>query len=117
MAAITSANVTKYHIRRVIDASGAQYELEFDAAIVLSGQGGTANDIPASALGLVRIHEVTGGILNASSTITANWVATDFYTNTTGGAGGSEIITFPYGSGGSRGNLTGTLYVRVRGID
>ena len=116
MAAITSANVTIYHARKVIDASGAQYELEFDAAIVLSGQGGTAGDIPAAALGLVRIHEVTGGVTNATGTITLTGVATDFYTNTTGGAGGGEIITFPFGSSGSRGNITGTLYVRIRGL-
>lgn len=117
MAAITSANVTRQHIRRVMDASGAQWELTMDLIIVLSAQGGTAGDIPASAIGLQRIHSVTGGILNNSGTITSVPCYTDYYTNTSGGVGGNEIIPFPTNGSNSRGNATGTLYIRVVGID
>lgn len=117
MAAITSSNVTLQHIRRLIDASGAQYELQMDAIVALSSQGGTANDIPASAFGLKRIHKVTGGILNNNGTITYVDADTDYYTNTTGGVGGSEVIPFPFGSSGSRGNITGNWYIRLMGID
>lgn len=117
MAAITASNVTRQHIRRVMDASGAQWELSQDVIIVLSSQGGTAGDIPAAALGLSRIHTVIGGVLNNSGTITLVPCYTDYYTNSTGGVGGGEIITFPFGSSGSRGNVTGTLYLRVTGID
>lgn len=122
MAAITSANVVTSFIKRV-DAGGQQIELVKDVAITLSGQGGTAGDIPASALGFQRIRSVINGALNSSGTITYVPGAPDSYTYTpttsvsSGNYGGSEVIPFPFGSSGSRGNITGVWYIRVSGID
>jgi hypothetical protein len=112
MAAITASNVTLLRSWEVASKSGARAEISKDLAIVLSAQGATAADIPASALGLSKIYSAVGLAFDDATNVRGAWVgvATD----------GSEI--FPIDAVQAtdanrtlRANLTGTLYVRVTG--
>src|SRR5687768_4077712 len=67
MAAITSANVTKSRSWEAVSRSGSMVEVVKDLIITLSAQGGTAGDIPASALGMAKIYSVQAtGLLTSS---------------------------------------------------
>lgn len=112
MAAITSANVTKVHAYEEGARDGTFVEVVKDLIIALSSQGGTAGDIPASALGFAKIYSAVGMAFDDATNVRGAWVgvATD----------GSEI--FPIDATQAtdanrtlRANLTGSLYVRVTG--
>lgn len=59
MAAITSANVTRISGNEVGDRYGNFVEKTAVYDVVLSSQGGTAGDIPASAFGFATFNWVT----------------------------------------------------------
>jgi hypothetical protein len=112
MAAITSANVTPSRTWETMGADGCVKEKTSDLAIVLSAQGGTAGDIPASALGFAKIYSAFGLAFDDATNVRGAWVGV--------AVNGSEI--FPIDAVVStdanrtlRANLTGTLYVRVTG--
>jgi hypothetical protein len=110
MAAITSANVTLLRSWEVMDKAGVFREKSSDLAIVLSTQGGTAGDIPPSALGFAKIYwasaiSFNNGGGNTNDTVGAVGVYTDF---TTG------LFTVS-ASTGAPANYTGTVYCRVTG--
>jgi len=113
MAAITSSNVTVLHSYRLGDIGNKYQGVLKRLAIVLSSQGGTAADIPASVLGFSRMDSVNAAILDVSGTPKGAWVglSTD----------GLEIITFDANQATdanrtARANITGTLYVTVIGL-
>lgn len=113
MAAITSANVTRTRSYNNSDSGGAFVEVVKDLILTLSTQGGTAGDIPASALGMSKIYS-------------CQWQAAVIAATTVAVYGGMEIDgsgIFPIdltqatdANRTTRANLTGTVYVRVTGI-
>jgi hypothetical protein len=112
MAAITSANVVVTRQWMARDAGGAEVEVVKDLVITLSAQGGTAADIPASALGLALIKSCHPHILDVSGTpkLATVGVAKD----------GSELVPADVNQATDanrtgRANLTGDLYIRVTG--
>lgn len=112
MAAITSANVTLVRSWAVPDIAGAQREVCKDLAIVLSAQGGTAADIPASALGFALMHSCAPQELDVSGTPKGSTVFVS--------KDGSELVPFDVNQATDanrtgRANITGTLYIRVTG--
>lgn len=113
MAAITSSNVTVIHAYRLGDIGNKYQGVLKRLAIVLSSQGGTAADIPASVLGFSRMDSVSAAVLDVSGTPKGAWVglSTD----------GLEIITFNANQAAdanrtARADITGTLYVTVIGL-
>lgn len=113
MAAITSANVTVTRSWEVMDKGGQFQEKISDLVITLSSQGGTAGDIPATALGFAKIYYAVGKAFDDATNVRGAWVGV--------GTNGSEI--FPVNACVStdadrtlRASLTGTLYVRVHGV-
>jgi hypothetical protein len=113
MAAITSSNVTVIHAYRLGDIGNKYQGVLKRLAIVLSAQGGTAADIPASVLGFSRMDSVSAAVLDVSGTPKGAWVglSTD----------GLEIITFNANQAAdanrtARADITGTLYVTVIGL-
>lgn len=113
MAAITSSNVTVIHAYRLGDIGNKYQGVLKRLAIVLSSQGGTAADIPASVLGFSRMDSVSAAVLNVSGTPKGAWVglSTD----------GLEIITFNANQAAdanrtARADITGTLHVTVIGL-
>lgn len=112
MAAITSANVTKVRKWEIKDAGGATVEVVADLVIALSAQGGTAGDIPASALGFNKIYSVVAQAAVISATLVGAVVCKD--------QTGTEIFPVDVtqatdANRANRANLTGDLYVRVTG--
>lgn len=112
MSAITSDNVTVVRKWMTRDASGGEREVVADLIIALWAQGGTAGDIPASALGLSYITVATPQQLDVSGTpkLATVGVATD----------GSELIPADVDQATDanrtgRANITGNLYIRVHG--
>ena len=113
MAAITSSNVTVVRQWAAGDAAGAFREVVKDLAITLAAQGGTAGDIPASALGLSLIHSCQAKELDVSGTPKG---ATVFVKKD-----GSELVPFDVNQATdanrtARANITGVLYIRVTGL-
>lgn len=113
MAAITSSVVTLLRSWEQAAKGGYTVEKVKDLKIVLSTQGGTAGDIPASALGLSKIYSAVAQGLNVSGTQKGAVVgiATD----------GSEIFPVDMNQATDanrtlRANVTGDLYVRVTGM-
>lgn len=112
MAAITSSNVTLIRTFQNVDRAGCVREKVSDLAITLSAQGGTAGDIPASALGFAVIYAAQALSATISSTMVGAVVCT--------AQDGSEIFPVDLtqatdANRANRANLTGTLYVRVFG--
>lgn len=113
MAAITSSNVTVLHSYRVGDIGMKYQGVLKRLKIVLSAQGGTAADIPASALGFSRMDSVSSSILSVSDVPKGAWIglSTD----------GLELIPFDANQATdanrtARANITGDLYVTVIGL-
>ena len=120
MAAITTANVALVRSWVVVDQSGGAREVVKDLLITLAAQGGTAGDIPASALGLSRIYSVVAFQGNNAGTITTFGAGMDAptagYPNSGYLAGGTEIwFEAPGSATGARANYTGVVYCRVTG--
>lgn len=114
MAAITASNVTLIRAWEVPTKAGSRAEISKDLKIVLSAQGATIGDIPASALGFSKLYSVFSQGLDISSNgvITATPVSLSIT--------GSEIIpcTLTQATDANRGlreDITGDLYVRVTG--
>ena len=113
MGAITSANVTVARSWETVDAAGCIREKVSDLVLTLSSTGGTAADIPASALGFgVIYHACAQKFIDGSSVLRGALVGV--------GLLGAEIfpvdVTVDTDANRSlRGSLTGTLYVRVFG--
>ena len=112
MAAITSSNVTLVRSWERADLAGWAREKVSDLAITLSAQGGTAGDIPASALGFAKIYCAVCLSANISSTMVGGLVCV--------APDGSEIFPVDLtqatdANRAKRANITGTLYVRVTG--
>jgi hypothetical protein len=112
MAAITYANVTDIESYDIGTRQGKLVSLRRRVAIVLSAQGGTAGDIPASALGFSEIFSATAKVLDVSGTPKGAlvMVAVD----------GSELIPVDLNQATdanrtARANITGTLYVTIDG--
>ena len=106
MAAITFANVTDISSQEVGTKSGKLVALERRIKITLSAQGGTAGDIPASALGMSEIFSTSNATLDASGTYTARTI----------GISPTGSYLFPGAlADGAPNNVTGDLYVTVRG--
>jgi len=113
MAAITSANVTTTSAWRMGDIGNKYQGVLKNLQIVLSSQGGTLGDIPASALGFTKILSVMTGILMVSTTPkgVVVGVASD----------GTELIPIDLtqatdANRTARANITGTLYISVLGV-
>lgn len=112
MAAITAANVTLIRSWAAPDISGAQREVVKDVSIVLAAQGGTAGDIPASALGFALIHSCQAKELDVAGTPNGALVFVK--------KDGSELVPVDVNQATDanrtlRANITGTLYIRVSG--
>lgn len=113
MAAITASNVTVVEFRP-IRVMGKSYGVRRLLSIVLSSQGGTAGDIPASALGFTRITNVQPLCLTVSGpAIRLATVGLD-------SSSGTELVTYDVtnatdASRTTRANLTGTLLCWVEG--
>lgn len=112
MAAITASNVTLLRAWEQAAKGGDRAEIVKDLKIVLSAQGGTAGDIPASALGFSKLYSVQAQSI-VQSAVTRGVIvglAID----------GSEIFPVDMGQATDanrslRANTTGDLYVRVTG--
>ena len=116
MAAITSANVTL--ITRVeMKGKGILTEVMREVAIVLSSQGGTSGDIPASALSMVYVDKVEQiGFIDGSSAL--RYVPGVVEYTTTGHGTGILPIDLTNATDANRNlpaNVTGTWRVRVYG--
>ena len=112
MAAITSANVTVIKGWDEGDRTMKWTDSLRRLKIVLAAQGGTVGDIPAAALGLAEIYGVSEATLDVGGTPKATLVFTAL--------NGSELITADLtqatdATRADRANLTGNLYVTVRG--
>lgn len=113
MAAITSTNVTLIRPSRdVMGGDGCIKEKSSDLKIVLSAQGGTAGDIPASTLGFGIIYFAHALALDDATNVRGAWVGVAI--------DGSEIfpvdaVVTTDANRTLRANITGTLYVRVTG--
>jgi hypothetical protein len=80
-----------------------------DLAIVLSAQGGTLGDIPASALGFAKIYNV-----NVQSVNNGGGTSNDKGSDLGMYSDGSGLFWAAYADG-SQANYTGTVYCRVVG--
>lgn len=113
MAAITSAVVTLVDSYPVL-IRGRQKATRRCLDVVLSAQGGTALDIPASALGFTRLLDVDGvNLIVSGPAYRCATVGLD--------SSGLEVITYDLtnatdASRTTRANLTGTLRIWVTGI-
>jgi len=112
MAAITNSNVTEIESYDLGTRQGKLTALRRRVAIVLSSQGGTAGDIPASVLGFSEIYYANAMLLDVSGTPKAAlvMVAKD----------GSEIIPIDLNQATdanrtARASITGTLYITIEG--
>lgn len=112
MAAITSADVTKLQGYAEGDRTGKWVADVRRLKIVLSAQGGTAADIPASALGFAEIYSGYAYAFDDATNVRGAWIGVAL--------DGSEI--FPVDGVEAtdadrtlRSNLTGDLYVVLRG--
>lgn len=112
MAAITSANVSTTRSFELGSRGGAMVEVVKDLIITLSAQGGTAADIPASALGMAKIYTAFAYGLLTSGTMYGSVVGVV--------SDGSSIFPIAVtdatdATRATAANVTGNLYVRVTG--
>jgi hypothetical protein len=116
MAAISSANVSVIQAYEFGSRTGKSHGLRQILAITLSAQGGTAGDIPASALGLKQITNVQslGAILSGNPRYVGVGVSA---------LGSDSNYIYPVdltqatdANRATPANITGTLYVMVEGI-
>ena len=105
MAAVASTAVT---IKRGWDEgskSGQLIQSTRQADVVLTAQGGTANDIPASLFNLAEIYDARAVVLNSTGTLTYIALVIE--------ADGEGILTCD--EAGAIANATGTLSLVVSG--
>lgn len=112
MAAITSTNVVVTRAWDEGDRGGKVIQSVKQLIITLSAQGGTAADIPASALGFAEVYECYAYGLNVSGTMKGALTAIAI--------DGSEIFPIDVNQATDanrtlRANVTGDLYVTVKG--
>ena len=121
MAAITSANVQVLETTDVISKALKSFGVRRKLAITLAAQGGTAGDIPASALGLKQITSTR----TYAAYIGSAWVgnAPTFIGNSTSTLLQDGNYIFPVdltqatdASRANPANITGVLDVEVEGI-
>lgn len=106
MSAITTANVTTIDSWERGTKSGQRVDLAQRVSIALTAQGGTTGDIPASALGLAEIYEVSPATLIAGGNPTAVHV----------GIAANGLSLFPAAfADGTPANQTGVLNLTVYG--
>lgn len=116
MSAITTAEVTTLQAYEFGNRTNKSQGLRVLAAIVLSSQGATAGDIPASVFGLKQITSV----FCYGSTISSNPRATIFQVAS---IGSDDNYIYPIAltqatdaNRADPANLSGTFYVAVEGI-
>ena len=112
MAAITSANVVVTRSWEEGNRAGQLIQTTKQLIITLSAQGGTAGDIPASALGFEEVYEAYAYGLNVSGTMKGAVVGIAL--------DGSEIFPVDMNQATDanrtlRANVTGDLWVTVKG--
>lgn len=110
---ITSSSVTTLHAYRMGDIGSKYQGVLKRLKIVLAGEGATAADIPASALGFSRIDSVSSAVLSVSDVPKGAWIGIS--------VAGDELIPFDANQATdanrtARADITGDLYVTVIGL-
>jgi hypothetical protein len=113
MAAITSSAVTVLEASVEGTRSDKERGILLRLAVVLSSQGATSGDIPASVLGLAEIYWAWSFGYNTSGSNNQASVTIDATTSTIG-VGSQSILTYTAGSA-TPANLTGTILLEVFG--